>query len=254
MRFLVIIPARYESSRFPGKPLAKIAGVEMIVRVCQQVKKTGLPFIVATDSPKIHETVVENGFISVITSNKHNSGTERIEEAYRLYGEEADVIINVQGDEPFISPNQINIITDIFKKYPDTDIATLIRPFNGDYIELENPNKVKVTVDEDDNALYFSRNIIPYLRGIEKSLWPEKFKFLLHIGIYAYKSAVLSEIVRLKKTTLEEAENLEQLRWLQNGYKIKTSLTEYENIGIDTPQDLERAEKYIACQKGKGNY
>lgn len=248
MKFIVLIPARYESSRFPGKPLAKIGGVEMIVRVCRQVSKTGFPLAVATDNDKIAECVRAAGFEAVMTLPTHRSGTERVEEAYRNSGSDADVVINVQGDEPFINPEQIRLIADIFEKYPETRLATLARKFNpAQGIEaLEDSNLVKLVMSEDGKALYFSRSVIPYVRGVKREKWLESATFHSHIGIYAYRSSVLSEIVKLPMAPLERAENLEQLRWLQNGYEIRTAVSEHPTIGIDTRHDLEEAEKFLA--------
>lgn len=221
MKFIVIIPARYESTRFPGKPLARICGEEMIVRVCRQVSKTGLPLAVATDNEDIRTTVENAGFKAVMTSPDHSSGTERVEEAYRNLGSDADVIINVQGDEPFIDPAQISMLADIFSKYQDTEIATLARVFDPQHgmAALEDPNLVKLVMSEEGRALYFSRSVIPYVRKYPREQWLEHSVFYSHIGIYAYKARTLSEIVRLPASPLESAESLEQLRWLQNGLR-----------------------------------
>lgn len=247
MKFIVIIPARYESTRFPGKPLARICGEEMIVRVCRQVSKTGLPLAVATDNEDIRTTVENAGFKAVMTSPDHSSGTERVEEAYRNLGSDADVIINVQGDEPFIDPAQISMLADIFSKYQDTEIATLARVFDPQHgmAGLEDPNLVKLVMSEEGRALYFSRSVIPYVRKYPREQWLEHSVFYSHIGIYAYKARTLSEIVRLPASPLESAESLEQLRWLQNGYKIRTAVSSHPTIGIDTPEDLVRAEEYL---------
>lgn len=247
MKFIVIIPARYESTRFPGKPLARICGEEMIVRVCRQVSKTGLPLAVATDNEDIRTTVENAGFKAVMTSPDHSSGTERVEEAYRNLGSDADVIINVQGDEPFIDPAQISMLADIFSKYQDTEIATLARVFDPQHgmAALEDPNLVKLVMSEEGRTLYFSRSVIPYVRKYPREQWLEHSVFYSHIGIYAYKARTLSEIVRLPASPLESAESLEQLRWLQNGYKIRTAVSSHPTIGIDTPEDLVRAEEYL---------
>lgn len=247
MKFIVLIPARYESTRFPGKPLAKICGEEMIVRVCRQVEKTGLPFAVATDSKEIFDTVERAGFRSVMTSASHRSGTERVEEAYRNIGSDADVVINVQGDEPFIDPEQIKTLAEIFTTFPDAQIATLARPFDSSLgIEaLEDPNLVKLVKSDQDRALYFSRSVIPFVRKSPRDKWPETTQYFSHIGIYAYRADTLSGIVRLPESPLERAESLEQLRWLANGYDIRVGVSCLVTIGIDTPADLEAAERFL---------
>jgi 3-deoxy-manno-octulosonate cytidylyltransferase (CMP-KDO synthetase) len=248
MKYIVLIPARYESTRFPGKPLAKICGEEMIVRVCRQVAKTGLPLAVATDNELIRETVEKAGFRAVMTASTHRSGTERVEEAYRNLGEEADVIINVQGDEPFIDPEQIKLLAGIFSGNPDTEIATLARPFDpaAGFEALENPNLVKLVKSEEGRALYFSRSVIPYVRREPKEKWLETTSFFSHIGIYAYRATTLSEIVRLPESPLEAAESLEQLRWLQDGRTIRVAVSDHITVGIDTPEDLAEAERYLS--------
>lgn len=248
MKYLVIIPARFESSRFPGKPLAKIGGVEMILRVCSQVAKSGYPLMVATDNELIKQTVEDADYEAVMTRSDHRSGTERVEEAFRLSGSDADVVINVQGDEPFIDPAQIVQLSAIFEKMPDTHIATLVRPFDsGSGISaLEDPNLVKVIMDERGKALYFSRSVIPYVRKADKEHWPDLVTYYSHIGIYAYRSDILREIVQLSESALERAESLEQLRWLQNGKTIMTGISTLPTIGIDTPADLAAAENYLA--------
>lgn len=251
MKFLVLIPARYESSRFPGKPLAKICGEEMIVRVCRQVAKTGIDLAVATDDERIASTVEAAGFRAVITGRHHRSGTERVAEAYRNLGSDADVVINVQGDEPFILPEQIETLEKIFSERPDTDIATLAMHFDPSlgFDALFDPNLVKLTFSEDMEALYFSRSIIPYVRKTDWKNWLKEAEFFTHIGIYAYRSDVLAKIVTLPESSLEKAESLEQLRWLQNGYRIRVGVTTRSTIGIDTPADLERAEEFLRKQE-----
>lgn len=247
MKFLILIPARYQSSRFPGKPLARIGGREMILRVCDRVSLTGYATAVATDSEKIAECVRRAGYEVVMTSEECGSGTERVAEAYRTLGSDADVVINVQGDEPFIAVSQIEALAKIFVEHPDTDIATLVRPYEaaGGISGLEDPNLVKVVVGNNGEALYFSRTVIPYQRGVEKDKWPETYRYLSHIGIYAYRAAVLEKIVMLPEGALEKCEKLEQLRWLENGYSIHTAVSHEQTIGIDTPADLEAAEKYL---------
>lgn len=247
MKYICLIPARYESSRFPGKPLAKIGGEEMIVRVCKQVAKTGIDLAVATDDERIAKCVEAAGFKAVMTSTNHKSGTERVEEAYRNLGSDADVVINVQGDEPFIQPSQIEKIKSLFEEDNEVELATLSKKFdpNEGFDALFDPNLVKLVYSDKMEALYFSRSIIPYVRKTDWKNWLKEYEFHTHIGIYGYKAKTLSEIVKLPMSTLEKAESLEQLRWLQNGYKIKVGLTEFSTIGIDTLADLEKAEAML---------
>ena len=245
--FIVIIPARYASSRFPGKPLAKIGGVEMVVRVCRRVTEAGVRAVVATDDDRIRECVENAGFTAVMTSADHQSGTDRIYEAFCKLGKPAKVVINVQGDEPFIAPSQIKTLMDIFNEDPSTQLATLVREFDKTkgFEALFDPNLVKVTRALNGDALYFSRSIIPYVRGVEWTEWLDRFTFHTHVGIYAYRADVLAEVTSLRRSPLEIAESLEQLRWLENGYRIKTAVTAEPTIGIDTPEDLEEAEKSL---------
>ncbi len=247
MKFLALIPARYESSRFPGKPLAKIGGKEMIVRVCERVSKAGVECAVATDDKRIYDCVMDAGFNAVMTSAGCGSGTERVAEAYAALGSDADVVINVQGDEPFIHPEQLESLKSIFINDPTTEIATLARKFDSNlgFDALFDPNLVKVVFSDKDEALYFSRSIIPYVRKAEWKEWLDMTEFFVHVGIYAYKASVLRGIVALPVSTLEKAECLEQLRWLQNGYRVKVGITGHHTIGIDTPADLEAAEKSL---------
>lgn len=246
MNFVGIIPARYASTRFPGKPLAKLGGKTVIERVYRQVSKVLDYVYVATDSEQIFNTVRSFGGNAIMTSPNHKSGTDRVEEAVNKTGKKFDVVINIQGDEPFIHESQIKTICECFDD-PQTMIATLGRPFsNNDTIaELENPNSPKIVCDNNNFAMYFSRSIIPYIRNVEKQEWLNSFNYLKHIGLYAYRRNVLSEITQLKQSSLEIAESLEQLRWLQNGYKIKVGITEIETIGIDTPEDLQKAEEFL---------
>lgn len=247
MKVLVLIPARYASTRFPGKPLAKIAGKEMILRVCGQVAATGYDLAVATDDSRIYDTVTGAGYRAVMTRSDHPSGTDRLAEAYAKIGGNYDVVVNVQGDEPFIRPEQINDIVGIFTKYPDTRLATLARPYPQDrsYEGLEDSNMVKLVMGDDGRALYFSRSVIPYLRGVDKKEWPARHQYYSHIGIYAYTPSALAEIVRIPRGSLEIAESLEQLRWLQNGYEVRVAVSDFPTIGIDTPEDLAAAEAFL---------
>ena len=242
LKFIGIIPARYASTRFPGKPLAMLGDMTVIERVYRQVSLVLDNVIVATDDTRIADAVTAFGGKAVMTSTEHRSGTDRCYEAYINNGGNEDVIINIQGDEPFIHPNQIKSIMQCFDS-DDTDIATLIRPFdkNLPFEKLQNPNSPKVVVGTDMKALYFSRSVIPYLRNIEQDKWPASHQYYTHIGMYAYKADVLARITKLPQSPLEIAESLEQLRWLENGFVIKTAISNIETIGIDTPQDLERA-------------
>lgn len=246
MKFIAIIPARYASTRFPGKPLAMLGDMTVIQRVYQQVSSVIDNVAVATDDERIFNHITGWGGNAIMTSPRHRSGTDRCWEAYINNGGNEDIIINVQGDEPFIHPDQIKSLMQCFND-EGTQIATLVKPFDaqGDFSELENPNKVKVVINDNMNALYFSRSVIPFLRGVDKELWPQKHQFYTHLGMYAYRSAALEQITRLAPSSLEIAESLEQLRWLQNGMKIKVGITSHSSIGIDTPQDLERAVEFL---------
>lgn len=247
LSFLGIIPARYASSRFPGKPLAMIGDKPMIQRVYEQAKKVLADVYVATDDNRIYDAVESFGGKAVMTSDKHRSGTDRCYEAYCNVSSKADVVINIQGDEPFIHEEQICEIMECFDD-PATQIATLVRKFDPSqgFDALNDCTKPKVAIDNNRNALYFSRSVIPFVRNAEKKDWPSETAFYMHVGMYAYKAAVLAEITKLPQSTLEIAESLEQLRWLQNGYKIKTGLTDKPTIGIDTPTDLEKAIRYLS--------
>lgn len=246
MKTIAIIPARYASTRFPGKPLAILGGKPVIQRVYEQVTTVLDEAYVATDDERIYNKVQEFGGRVVMTSPNHKSGTDRIEEAVQKIGTDADIIINVQGDEPFIHPSQIEALIKCFDD-PTTQIATLGKPFDkdADISLLDNPNSPKIVVDNNSFALYFSRSVIPFIRGIEHNQWLGKYPFLKHLGIYAYRTQVLHEITRLPQSSLELAESLEQLRWLQNGYRIRVGTTNIETVGIDTPEDLQRAEDYL---------
>ena len=244
MKFIGIIPARYASTRFPGKPLAMIGGKTMIERVYEQAQKALDTVVVATDDTRIYKAVESFAGNVVMTSAEHRSGTDRCWEAYLKYGEKADVVINIQGDEPFINPEQIEAVKACFP----TDIATLVKPYSAtdDIEELLNPNNVKAVVSSVTGcALYFSRNVVPFLRGVPQSEWLQKQQYYKHIGLYAYRVDVLEQITLLPQSPLEKAESLEQLRWLENGYQIKVATTDYETIGIDTPADLELANEYL---------
>ena len=242
MKFIGIIPARYASTRFPGKPLADMKGKYMIQRVYEQARKVLDHVCVATDDDRIFNAVQSFGGEVVMTSAQHRSGTDRCFEAYRTLGGHEDVVINIQGDEPFIKPEQIESLIACFDS-PQTQIATLVRPFEAaeGYEALANPNSPKVVLNERHEALYFSRSVIPYLRGVEPAEWLARHTYYKHIGMYGYRADVLGQITCLPQSSLELAESLEQLRWLQNGYTIKVGITTQETIGIDTPADLEKA-------------
>ena len=243
MKFIGLIPARYASTRFPGKPLALLNGKPVIQHVYEQASKVLDAVYVATDDERIYNKVLAFGGKAVMTSTEHHSGTDRIEEALEKVGGDFDVVVNIQGDEPFIAQSQIETLCQCFVDKA-TQIATLGKPF--ECIEAaENPNSPKIVVDNRGYALYFSRSIIPFVRGTERQDWLSKYPFLKHLGIYAYRANVLKEITKLPQSSLELAESLEQLRWLQNGYRIKVGLTDVETVGIDTPDDLQRAEEFI---------
>lgn len=246
MRFLGIIPARYASTRFPAKPLAMLGGKTVIQRVYEQVAGVLDDAYVATDDARIEAAVKAFGGKVVMTSVHHQSGTDRCYEACAKIGGDFDVVVNIQGDEPFIQPSQLNAVRACFEDVT-TQIATLVKPFTADepFAALENVNSPKVVVNANWNALYFSRSIIPYQRNAEKQDWLKGHTYYKHIGLYAYRTEVLKEITALPQSSLELAESLEQLRWLENGYKIKVGISEVETIGIDTPQDLERAEEFL---------
>ena len=244
MKFISIIPARYASTRFPGKPLALLCGKSVIQRVYEKVSGIIEETWVATDDERIFNAVKDFGGKAVMTRNDHKSGTDRIEEAIEKIGGDFDVVINVQGDEPFIQASQIKTVCDCFDD-PSTEIATLGKPFGNDMDAVSNPNSPKIVVDKRGYAMYFSRSIIPFVRGKDEKEWPFSYPFLKHIGLYAYRRNVLKEVTQLPQGELEKAESLEQLRRLENGYRIKVGLTNVETVGIDTPEDLARAEAFL---------
>ncbi len=245
IKFIGIIPARYASSRFPGKPLADLGGKPVIQHVVERASQVLDNVIVATDDNRIYDAVKTFGGYAVMTSTEHRSGTDRVREAFEKCDYDADVIINIQGDEPFIAPQQIETLKSCFDA-PDVDIATLARQFDPTlgFEAIFDPNLVKVTFDKNGRALYFSRSIIPYVRNVEWKQWLQVAKFYTHVGIYAYRTDVLKQITALPQSRLEIAESLEQLRWLENGYNIRVAITDYATIGIDTPTDLDNARRY----------
>lgn len=251
MNFVGIIPARYASTRFPGKPLAMIGGMPMIERVYRQASKALDHVCVATDDSRIYECVRSFGGQVVMTRSDHKCGTDRCVEAmHALSCASDDVIINIQGDEPFIQPEQIEALKSCFSD-PQTDIATLVKPFlpEDGWDALANPNSPKVVFSSvTHQAILFSRSIIPYLRGIPQDRWLDQRQHYKHIGMYAYRAQVLEQVSRLPQSPMEINESLEQLRWLENGYRITVAVTDTASIGIDTPQDLEKAEAFLAQQ------
>jgi len=242
MKILGIIPARYASTRFPGKPLVDIYGKTMIQRVYEQSIKTKslAHVVVATDDERIAEEVTNFGGQYVMTANTHQSGTDRCAEVAEKMPE-YDIIINIQGDEPYISPEQIELLSTCFSE-EGTQLATLIKEIHTEE-ELFNVNIPKVVINAHQEALYFSRQTIPYLRNTERENWLKAHQFYKHIGIYGYRRDVLLALTKLKPSTLELTESLEQLRWLENGFTIKTKVTHLETIAIDTPEDLKKISK-----------
>lgn len=264
MIFIGIIPARYASTRFPGKPLADLGGKTVIQRVYEQASKKLDIVIVATDDQRIYDCVQSFGGEVIMTSPSHTCGTDRVYEAFQHYYESSQitntlediVVVNIQGDEPFIQPDQIQSLMDCFP----TDIATLVHPFteHNTWEDLMNPNYVKVAIarEKDNsnssiigNALYFSRTPIPYMRGVEQKEWLKGGQYFRHIGLYAYHADVLGRITQLPPSILEQTECLEQLRWLENGLQIRVALTHHTSIGIDTPEDLQHAIHYLSTLK-----
>ena len=238
MKVIGVIPARYGSTRFPGKPLAMIGEKPMIQRTWEQVVKSSLDaVVVATDDHRIYDTVLGFGGHAVMTRADHRSGTDRCLEALDLIGGSCDAVVNIQGDEPFIEPALIDQVAGLIRR-DDTCLATLAKPIT-DPSRIHNPNVVKVVFDKEGNALYFSRHPLPYVRGIDPSLWMEKTEYYQHIGIYAYKTGTLRAIAAMPVGRLEQAESLEQLRWLENGLRIRVAVANCaDSIAIDTPQDL----------------
>lgn len=249
MRTLVIIPARYASTRFPGKPLALLGGKPIIQWVWECASNSGLDtdVVVATDDTRILDAVASFGGKAMMTQSSHRSGTDRCGEVLNTLeaqGHTYDFVVNIQGDEPFIQPRQI---ADLIGRLDDpaTQIATLKKAIHSNE-ELSSPNNVKVICNVQGRAIYFSRHPLPYLRGTAPEQWLEKQNYYKHIGIYAFRSSVLKQVVQLQPSPLEVSESLEQLRWLENGYTIRVQETPFENIGIDTPDDLVAAERHLA--------
>lgn len=256
-KFVGIIPARYASTRFPGKPLVDIAGKSMIERVYTQATKSMAlsDIIVATDHEEIERTVQSFGGNVCLTSVDHPSGTDRCAEVLEKMNLVCDAVINIQGDEPFIDPRQIDLLCSCFDD-PRTELATIIKEITSNQV-LFNPNSPKAIVDKEGFAIYFSRHPLPFIRGAEQGEWLGKHRFYQHIGLYGYQPDVLKKITSLPASSLEKAEALEQLRWIENGFRIKTAITSFDTVAIDTPEDLkrvleeERFEKFEKSKKSK---
>lgn len=246
MRIAAIIPARYHSTRLPAKPLQKLGGKSIIEWVYSAVKAVIKDVVVATDDVRIGEEVERFGGCAIMTSEAHRSGTDRCAEALTKMGGDYDVVINVQGDEPFIRREHIEALIACFNN-PETEIATLAKPMTSaeDMADIHNPNSVKVVTDLRGRALYFSRAAIPFQRDVEQSEWSKHHTYLKHIGIYAFRAQTLRDVTSLDTSLLEQTEKLEQLRWLEHGYYISVAKTPYATMGIDTPEDLQRAEKML---------
>lgn len=244
---VAIIPARYASSRFPGKPLAMLNGKPIIQHVYERVAQAANDVYVAVDDERVANCVSGFGGKYIMTSPSHHSGTDRIAEAYTLIGKHFDVVVNVQGDEPFIHPDQITALVSCFAKDNTTEIATVVKPMSEADGEaaLLNVNTPKVVVSKSKKALYFSRSVIPFIRGKKQDDWLASHTFYKHIGIYAFRPDILTAITRLPQGELEKAESLEQLRWLENDYSISVVESYANTVGIDTPADLKRAEDFL---------
>lgn len=241
-----IIPSRYASTRFPAKPLAKIGGKSMIQRVYEQCKKAESlsEVVVATDHQAIADEITAFGGEFVMTSENHPSGTDRCYEAYTSLQQNFDYIINIQGDEPFIQPEQIDLLASLLGD-KQVEIGTLVNPVESSE-DFHNPNVVTVTKNIRDEALYFSRSPIPFFRNAgDVSEWLKQHDYFRHVGIYAYRADILAELTQLSPSSLEKAESLEQLRWLENGYRIKIAQSPYKSMGVDTPEDLQKAEELL---------
>ena len=242
MNVLALIPARYESTRFPGKPLVDIHGKSMIMRVFEQAAKVFKTVYVATDDERILKHVILCGGKAIMTSSLHKSGTDRCAEACNNISKELntvfDIIVNIQGDEPYIQPSQLELLVSCFEN-AETDIATLVKPVETND-DLWDANKPKVILNNKNQAIYFSRATIPFLRNVPKEKWLEKGVFYKHIGLYAYRLKILEEITKLPISNLEQAESLEQLRWIENNYCIGVKITDVETLSVDTPEDLNK--------------
>lgn len=250
MNFIGIIPARFQSTRFPGKPLVLLNGKPIVQWVYENAKKALTDVYVATDDDRIFQAVEAFGGKAIFTSADHQSGTDRCAEAARELSKTrmVEIVVNIQGDEPFIHPEQIESLKTCFIS-PETQIATLIKPI-ANAAEITNINRPKVVINKRQEAMYFSRSPIPFVRGYPSEEWMNQQTFFSHVGMYAYRFDILLELTRLPLGVLEGAESLEQLRWLENGYRIQTAQTLFENIGIDTPEDLEQARNFLNSHEG----
>ena len=246
---LGVIPARYSSTRFPGKPLIDIQGKSMVQRVYVQAKKSKSldKVVVATDDQRIFDHVKKFGGEAVMTKEDHPSGTDRCFEAMKKTKGDFKYVINIQGDEPFIDPSQIDLLGDLLKD-GRTELATLMIPVNS-FEVLFDMGEVKIVMNDKMEALYFSREVIPYLKGVDKKEWHKNFQYYRHVGMYAYRADILEAITKLQPSALEKAESLEQLRWLENGFKIKLAVTEHDSHCIDRPEDVEKVLKLMAKKK-----
>ena len=244
MNIIGIIPARYASSRFPAKSLIDIAGKTMIKRVYEQASKSKCLqlVMVATDHQLIYDHVINFGGKALMTSEMHESGTDRCYEAFTKTNSPFDFVINIQGDEPFIDPKQIDTLASCLDE--NTELATLIQKITNPQ-HIIDVGEAKVVLNANNEAIYFSRSPIPFIRNIDVNDWLKHFQFYRHVGMYAYRKDILKKITNLNPSMLEKAESLEQLRWIENGYKIKTALTDYESPCIDTPEDLEKALRWM---------
>ena len=238
IKILGVIPSRFGSSRFPGKPLIDLAGKSMIQRVYEQAKKAKLlsDVMVATDDERIFNHVEKFGGKAMMTSSSHQSGTDRCAEILEKLNSEFHAVINIQGDEPFINPDQIDVLAKCFED-KNTELATLINQTEDSSL-IQNPNRIKVVIDKNNQALYFSRSAIPFMKEIPTTDWAKHHPYFLHIGIYGYRSDILKAITKLPVSSLEKTESLEQLRWLENGYRIKVAETNFESYSIDSPEDV----------------
>lgn len=244
---LGIIPARYASTRFPGKPLIDILGKSMIQRVYEQAEKSCLltQVVVATDDERIYDHVKAFGGNVVYTQENHPSGTDRCFEALKKTEGDFEYVINIQGDEPFIDPTQIDLLCEVCDGI--TELATLMIPVDSHEV-LFDMGEVKIALNQNMEALYFSRMVIPYIKGVPQTEWHKHHNYYRHVGMYAYRIDVLEQITKLQPSSLEKAESLEQLRWLENGYKVKCAITQFDSHCIDTPEDIEKVVRLMNIQ------